>query len=110
MPIPISGTSRWTSTPGCVRSDGEVQALGGLEQDPTQLRRRDLPRRQRKQGIVASVHIEALWDAQDPVGETRWLETLDKSDAIAGRYVAPPPSARRGPPPSSNGRPATSAW
>jgi predicted TIM-barrel fold metal-dependent hydrolase len=38
--------------------------------------------------IVATVHIEALWDAADPVGETRWLDTLDKSRSIAARYVA----------------------
>ncbi|MFF1879696.1 amidohydrolase family protein [Leifsonia sp. NPDC058230] len=41
------------------------------------------------QNVVASVHIEALWDAADsPVNETRWLETLDKSDQLATRYVA----------------------
>jgi predicted TIM-barrel fold metal-dependent hydrolase len=38
--------------------------------------------------IVATVHIEALWDAVDPVGETRWLETLDKTRSIAARYIA----------------------
>lgn len=44
------------------------------------------------QGVVASVHIEALWDAADsPVNETRWLETLDKSDNLAIRYVAAVP-------------------
>jgi len=41
--------------------------------------------------VVGSVHIEALWDAHDPVGETRWLETLDKPDGIAARYVAAAP-------------------
>lgn len=44
------------------------------------------------QNVVASVHIEALWDAADsPVNETRWLETLDKSDNLAIRYVAAVP-------------------
>ena len=43
------------------------------------------------QNIVASVHIEALWDATDPVGETRWLETLDKSQGVAIRYTAAAP-------------------
>jgi len=38
--------------------------------------------------IVATIHIEALWDASDPLGETRWLETLDKTRSIAARYVA----------------------
>jgi len=41
--------------------------------------------------VVGSVHIEALWDASDPVGETRWLETLDKPNGIASRYVAAAP-------------------
>ena len=38
------------------------------------------------ENIVATVHIEALW-AGNPVGETRWLETLDKRHGIALRYV-----------------------
>ncbi|MCX8278962.1 amidohydrolase family protein [Phyllobacterium sp. 0TCS1.6C] len=38
--------------------------------------------------VVATVHIEALWDAADPVGETRWLEALDKSSSVAARYIA----------------------
>jgi len=38
---------------------------------------------------VASVHAEALWDrARDPVEETLWLDTLDKSAGVALRYVA----------------------
>jgi predicted TIM-barrel fold metal-dependent hydrolase len=41
------------------------------------------------QGVVAAVHIEALWEPVDEkINETRWLETLDKSDNIAIRYVA----------------------
>ena len=40
----------------------------------------------KNQNVVASVHIEALWDG-DPVGETEWLETLDKSQGVAMRYV-----------------------
>lgn len=39
--------------------------------------------------VLASVHIEALWDPSDsPVNETRWLESLDKSGGVAVRYVA----------------------
>lgn len=42
-----------------------------------------------EQNVVASVHVEALWDpADDPVNETRWLETLPKHRGIAQRYVA----------------------
>jgi predicted TIM-barrel fold metal-dependent hydrolase len=38
--------------------------------------------------VVASVHVEANWVSDDCVGETRWLETLDKSRGVAARYVA----------------------
>jgi len=40
------------------------------------------------EGIVASVHVEANWDPADPVGENRWLDTLQRSPGIAARYVA----------------------
>ncbi len=41
------------------------------------------------QGIVATVHVEALWDpARSPVEETRWLESIDKPGGVAARYVA----------------------
>lgn len=44
------------------------------------------------QHVVASVHIEALWDPEDdPVNETRWLESLDHSGHLAERYVAGAP-------------------
>ncbi len=39
--------------------------------------------------IVATVHIEAVWDrTRDPVEETQWLDLLDKSQGIASRYIA----------------------
>lgn len=32
------------------------------------------------QNVIATVHIEALWDgADDPINETRWLESLNKT-------------------------------
>lgn len=38
-------------------------------------------------GVVASVHVEALWDAAaSPVEETRWLDSLDGGQ-LASRYV-----------------------
>ncbi|MET4635020.1 amidohydrolase family protein [Kaistia defluvii] len=40
------------------------------------------------QNIVASVHVEANWDPADPAGESRWLDTLQRSPGIAARYVA----------------------
>ena len=40
------------------------------------------------EGVVASVHIEALWDrTDDPRNETGWLESLDHTDDLASRYV-----------------------
>ena len=33
------------------------------------------------------VHVEAGWASDDCIGETRWLETLDKSHGVAARYV-----------------------
>ena len=41
--------------------------------------------------VVATVHIEALWDPADPTGEIAWLDTLDKSTGAAMRYVAAAP-------------------
>jgi len=41
-----------------------------------------------KANIVATVHIEANWDPSDPVGETRWLDSLQMPIGIASRYVA----------------------
>ena len=38
--------------------------------------------------VVGSVHIEALWQDDDVVGESQWLEGLDKSQGVAARYVA----------------------
>ena len=46
------------------------------------------------QGIVATVHVEALWDrARDPVEETMWLDTLPLENGIALRCVAFAPLA-----------------
>ncbi|WP_421779117.1 amidohydrolase family protein [Hoeflea sp.] len=38
--------------------------------------------------LAASIHVEANWDPADPLGETRWLDTLDRPEGIATRYVA----------------------
>ncbi|MGO4124535.1 amidohydrolase [Inquilinus sp. YAF38] len=60
--------------------------------DNARLRRNYLPADYRtdakNQPVVATVHIEASWDPADPVAETEWLETLDKADSTASRYVA----------------------
>ena len=72
-------------------SNSSVQALGGLEALACNYLVEDYHRDSANQNIVASVHIEALWDADDLVGETRWLETLDKTHNIAARYIARAP-------------------
>jgi predicted TIM-barrel fold metal-dependent hydrolase len=47
------------------------------------------------QNVVATVHCEALWDANDsPTHETDWLDSLDKSSGVALRYVAGVPFGR----------------
>ena len=46
--------------------------------------------------VVASVHIEAVWDPTDPLGEVSWLETLDKSSGVGARYVAAAPFGQPG--------------
>ncbi|WP_292414024.1 amidohydrolase family protein [Mesorhizobium sp.] len=43
--------------------------------------------------VVATVHVEAGWAADDGVGETRWLESLGKSQGVASRYVVHVPLA-----------------
>ena len=75
-------------------SDSSVQALGGLEALARNYLVEDYRRDSANQNVVASVHIEALWDADDSVGETRWLETLDKTHNIAARYIARAPLGR----------------
>jgi predicted TIM-barrel fold metal-dependent hydrolase len=72
-------------------SEGGVQALGGLDKLRADFLVADYLRDSAHQPIEAAVHIEALWDRADIVGETRWLETLDKSRGIAARYVAAAP-------------------
>ena len=49
-------------------SDGSVQALGGLDKLRHDYLVADYLRDSAGENIVASVHIEALWDAADPVG------------------------------------------
>ncbi|MBV9749057.1 MAG: amidohydrolase family protein, partial [Acetobacteraceae bacterium] len=72
-------------------SDSSVQALGGLEKIQRTYLVQDYLRDSANQNIVATVHVEALWDRSDPLGETKWLETLDKSRGVAARYVASAP-------------------
>jgi predicted TIM-barrel fold metal-dependent hydrolase len=63
--------------------------------DPTPLYRdylpADLRRDAARQNLVASVHVEAGWDASDPVGETRWLERLAGETGLPTALVAAAP-------------------
>lgn len=74
---------------------GERGGLGELGP----LRRNYLPqdylRDAGRHNVVASVHVEAGWAADDCVGETRWLETLEKLQGVAARYVVHVPLASR---------------
>jgi len=74
----------------------QADSQGGLG-DLEPLRRNYLPADYRRdaasQDIVATVHVEASWTSDDCVGETRWLETLDKTGGVAARYVAHVPLA-----------------
>ena len=74
---------------------------GGLG-DLAPLRRNYLPQDYlsdaRGHNVVATVHVEASWDAGDCLGETRWLEALDKIGGVASRYIAHVPLASVGAP------------
>ncbi len=67
-------------------SDPTAKALAGLESIAHDYLPADYSRDSARHAIVATVHIEGVWSG-DPVEETRWLETLDKSQGIASRYV-----------------------
>jgi predicted TIM-barrel fold metal-dependent hydrolase len=74
----------------------DAGARGGLG-DLAPLRRNYLPEDYRRdvarQNIVASIHVEAGWVDDDCLGETRWLETQDKTGGVAERYVVHVPLA-----------------
>ncbi|MEZ5925469.1 MAG: amidohydrolase family protein [Hyphomicrobiaceae bacterium] len=80
--------------PWLAPADPSAQALAGLGEIAHDYGVDDYRRDSARHAVVATVHIEALWSG-DPVGETRWLETLDKGHGIAGRYVG---AARLGTP------------
>ncbi|WP_217568467.1 amidohydrolase [Mesorhizobium sp. GbtcB19] len=79
--------------PWLAATAGERGGLGDLDR----LRRNYLPEDYRRDAarhdVVATVHVEAGWTADDSVGETRWLETLDKERGVAARYVVHVPLA-----------------
>ena len=93
-PIIDAHTHLWDLSMGrhaWLTDTGGVSALGGLEKIRHDVLVETFRQDSAAQPIVATVHIEALWDPADPVGETRWLETLDKSTGVALRYTAAAP-------------------
>ena len=84
-----AGRYPWLTSP-----EAAVGALGNIDY----LRRDYLPADYEAdtagQGVVASVHIEALWDpARNPAEETVWLDALPRPPGIAARYVVAAPLA-----------------
>jgi predicted TIM-barrel fold metal-dependent hydrolase len=67
---------------------GEHGGLGDLGPLRTNYLPQTYRRDAARQRIVATVHVEAGWRHDESLGETRWLESLDKSDGVAARYVA----------------------
>ena len=80
--------------PWLTSADHAIGALGNLDYLRHDYLPPDYAQDIAGQGVVASVHIEALWDpARDPVEETRWLDALPRPDGIAARYVVAAPLA-----------------
>lgn len=78
------GNYPWLSPTGAFGPKGMLDSLKGKDYLLDDYRR-DIE----GQGVIASVHIEALWEpADEKINETLWLESLDKSDNLAIRYVA----------------------
>jgi predicted TIM-barrel fold metal-dependent hydrolase len=72
-------------------AENAVTALGGLEKLRRNYLVEDYVKDSAGHNVVGTVHIEALWQYGDALGETRWLETLDKTQGVALRYVAAAP-------------------
>jgi predicted TIM-barrel fold metal-dependent hydrolase len=84
--------------PWLAPASGGRDSLGNL----AAIRRNYLPDDYRRDvagfEIAATVHVEAGWRADDCLGETRWLETLDKTSGVAARYVVHVPLSDAGAP------------
>lgn len=63
-----------------------------LEGDLSAIRKTYLPADYRREiaghPVSRTVHVQNGWDARDPLGETRWLETLAEADALPDAIVA----------------------
>ena len=74
------------------RNDGE-KAFGSIDAIRTDYGIAEYLRDAKGQNIVATVHVEAGWSDADPLGESGWLDSLDRSSGVAARYVARVPLA-----------------
>ena len=77
---------------GAGGNEGE-KAFGSIDAIRRDVTIADYLRDAEGQNIVATVHIEAGWTDDDPLGETRWLDSLDRSSGVAMSYVARVPLA-----------------
>ena len=77
--------------PWIVPQPGRQMVFG----DPTPLHRDYLPAQLRadasRWNLAGSVHVEAGWDAADPVGETAWLDGLAEQDGLPSALVVRAP-------------------
>ncbi|WP_062118824.1 amidohydrolase family protein [Aureimonas sp. AU40] len=74
------------------RPEGGDMVFGSIEPIRRTYRREHYARDAARQTIVATVHVEAGWREDDPLSETRWLES-QADDRIARRLVARVPLA-----------------
>ncbi|WNJ88859.1 amidohydrolase family protein [Bosea sp. 685] len=74
-----------------LKPSGGATAVSGLESIRRNFLTEDYRQASMAHDVVASVHVEALWDPADPGGELAWLDTLDKRSGVAARYVGSAP-------------------
>jgi len=78
------GRYPWLAVGGSFGPPGRLDPLKGISYTLDDYRR-DVA----GHPVVASVHVEALWDPDDdPVAETRWLDSIPRDDLLVDRYVA----------------------
>jgi len=77
--------------PWLIPADNKGSPLGGIDKLRRNYLVEDYLKDAAGHNVVGTVHIEALWKYGDALGETRWLDSLDKSQGIAARYVAAAP-------------------
>lgn len=73
--------------PWLMPSDTALAGMSGLELLRRNYLVADYLKDAAGHNVVGTVHIEALWQDDDVVGESRWLDNLDKSQGVALRYV-----------------------